>query len=162
MKFSSREEIAAPSDFVFARLSDFDMLADAARARGAEILRLDARQTPGVGQSWQAGFRWRGRQRRLLVDLVAYDPPARLGFLAESQAYQISLGLGLQDLARGRSRLLVELEVRPRSLAARIMLQSLKLGKARLQARFEQRLRLGADLLEERWRADQARSGSAG
>ena len=49
MKFSTRTDIAAPVEFVFAQLSDFPGFEAAARRRGAEVTRLDTLAAPGRG-----------------------------------------------------------------------------------------------------------------
>ncbi len=150
MKFSTREDIEAPAAFVFAELSDFDGFERGAMRRGARVKRLDRLAVPGAGMSWALEFRWRGRDRKMVTEMTAHDPPQALAFVAESAGFELVLGMGLAEMSRRRTRLAVELEVKPRTLAARIMLQSLRLGKARLTRRFASRVRMVAEEIEAR------------
>ncbi|AMY71950.1 SRPBCC family protein [Frigidibacter mobilis] len=150
MKFSTKEDIEAPVAFVFAELSDFDGFERAAMRRGATIKRLDRRTEPVAGMSWALEFRWRGRERKMVTDMTAYDPPQAMAFLAESAGFEMVLELSFLEMSRRRTRLAVELQIKPRTLASRIMLQSLKLGKAKLSRKFAARVRMAADEIEAR------------
>lgn len=140
MKLSTRQDIEAPVDRVFAALSDFSAFERAALRRGAEVTRTDSLAAPAAGMSWLLVFAWRGRKRRAICTLHDYAPPEALRLGAEGDGIDLTLALGLMALSRGRSRLGVELELRPRSLTARVMLQTARLGKARLMRRFEARI----------------------
>lgn len=150
MKFSTKEDIEAPVAFVFAELSDFDGFERGAMRRGASVKRLDRRTVPGAGMSWALEFRWRGRERKMVTDMTLYDPPHAMAFLAESAGFELTLGMSFLEMSRKRTRLAVELDVKPRTLAARIMLQSLKLGKAKLTRKFASRIRTVAEEIEAR------------
>ena len=150
MKFSTREDIEAPVAFVFSELSDFDGFERGAMRRGATVKRLDRRTEPGAGMSWALEFRWRGRERKMVTDLTAYDPPHSMAFLAESAGFEMVLGMSFLEMSRKRTRLAIELEIKPRTLASRIMLQSLKLGKAKLTRKFAARVRMAAEEIEAR------------
>lgn len=140
MKLSTRQDIEAPVDVVFAALSDFVAFERAALRRGVEITRIDALTEPSPGMSWALVFTWRGKRRRAICTLHDYAPPAAMHLGAEGDGLDLTLALGLMALSRGRSRLGVELELRPRSLTARLLLQTARLGKARLMRRFEARI----------------------
>jgi len=150
MKFSTKEDIEAPVAFVFSELSDFESFELGVMRRGATVKRLDRRTEPGAGMSWALEFRWRGRERKMVTDMTAYDPPQAMAFLAESAGFEMVLRMGFLEMSRRRTRLAVELEVKPRTLASRIMLQSLKLGKAKLSRKFEARVRMVAEEIEAR------------
>jgi uncharacterized protein YndB with AHSA1/START domain len=140
VKFSTRQDIEAPVDRVFAALGDFAAFERAALRRGAEITRLDGLPEPGPGMAWAATFPWRGKARQVRCALHDYTPPESMRFQAEGDGITLTLLLGLMALSRGRSRLGVELELRPLTLTARLMLQTARLGKTRLTRRFEARV----------------------
>ena len=56
MKFSTKEDIEAPLDHVFARLTDFDGLERSALRRGAEVTRVDTQAKAAGGSIWDATF----------------------------------------------------------------------------------------------------------
>ena len=57
----------------------------------------------------------------------------------------------LVALSRGRTRLSFVADVHPKNLGARLVLQSLKLAKASVTRRFEQRIATYARELEDRY-----------
>jgi uncharacterized protein YndB with AHSA1/START domain len=150
MKFSSREDIEAPIERVFAAMTDFQALETAALRRGVQLRRLDARAGTGPGMSWDIGFRYRGKMRALVGTVSAHEPPERLAFDASAQGYEVTMEFSLLALSRQRTRISTEMEVRPRSLPARLLLHSARLGRAALARRYSDRIRLIALELEDR------------
>lgn len=150
MKFSSREDIEAPMERVFAAMTDFSALELAAMRRGVQLRRLDAQAVPGPGMSWDIGFRYRGKLRNLVGTVAGLIAPERLSFDARAQGYEVTMAFTLLALSRKRTRINAELEVRPRSLPARLLLQSARLGRVALQRRYDDRVKLMALELEDR------------
>jgi carbon monoxide dehydrogenase subunit G len=150
MKFSSKEDIEAPIEQVFAHVSDFAALERAALRRGAEVQRTDSLRKPDVGMSWSASFVARGRQRQLDIQMTEYDPPNSMRFHSMAQGLETDMKVELVALSRGRTRLSVELELKPRSISARLLVQSLKLARANLNKKFHLRMADYARELEDR------------
>lgn len=154
MKFSNRVDVAAPVDFVFDQLADFSAFERAALRKGISLQRLDALEAPGAGMSWDIGFRMRGRQRRLIADIRRYERPEWLEYEGTSQGFHLILTLQLMALAKGRTRLSTGFEVKPRTLGARLLVQSAKLGRGNLERRYDERVKAFA-------RAIEAKAGAA-
>ena len=140
MKFSAKEDIEAPIEQVFTLVSDFEALERAALRRGAEVQRTDSLPRPAVGMTWAASFMMRGRQRNMEVELVAYDPPQSMLFHSTAQGSEADMAFELVALSRGRTRLSLDLELKPRTLSARLLVQSLKLTRSNLNKRFHLRV----------------------
>lgn len=155
MKFSTREDVAATIDHVFARLSDFDVIRRAAMRRGAEVARTDRVHNPGPGMTWNIGFDWRGKQRRAVLELTEYVPPTRLVFDVNGKAFTGMLAISLIPLSPRRTRMAVELEFRPKTMAARLIIQSLRLTRARQSRRFTDRVSGFARQIETGYAASQ-------
>lgn len=152
MKFSTRVDIEAPISFVFAALTDVAALERAAMRSGVEVHRLDeGALDPRRGMSWDLRFRMRGKMRCVVVTIATIEPPETLAFTGESSNFEISAEFSLLALARHRTRLSVAMEVRPRTLAGRVMLQSARFGKATLDRRYADRMRLFGLELEDRY-----------
>jgi len=152
MQFSSKEDIEAPVGEVFEMLSDFEFFERAAIRRGAEVERETATETPHVGASWKVRFQLRGRERKLRVVLSDYDRPNGMRFDAKSQGLESHLTLEFLSLAPNRTRMAVVLNLAPKSLSARLLVQSLKLAKSSLTKRFKLRVADFSKQLEERQR----------
>ena len=140
MRFTSREDIEVPIDHVFAEISDFMKLERAALRQGAEIRRTRERATPGIGMGWHARFTLRGKPREVDTEVTAYDPPNGFAIAARSAAFGGQIGVDLVALSRGRTRMTVELVIKPQTLSARLLVQSLKLARGNLTKRFRKRI----------------------
>lgn len=152
MKFRNTEDVEAGIDEVFARVTDFDAFQRAAMSRGADVVRTDNLQTPAPGMTWKVAADFRGKRRNAVVEMTAYSPPGGAGFIARSQGFEITLDVELIALAPRRTRLVVQLLAKPNNLAARIVLQSMRLAKASLNRRFRARMRGFATSIEDRVR----------
>lgn len=150
MQFSTKEDIEAPIDEVFAMLSDFEGYERSAIRRGIEVRRETDVQPPGRGMAWTARFALRGKPRDLSLQLAQYDRPTAMRFAADSQGIDGTLTLDLLSLSKRRTRLAVVLEVKPKTLSARLLVQSFRLAKATLNKRFKLKVAAFAKSLEER------------
>ncbi|OOY10409.1 SRPBCC family protein [Thioclava sp. F36-7] len=140
MKLSTRTDISAPAGFVFERLADFGSFERVAMRRGITLKRLDTLSEPGAGMSWDIGFRFRGKQRQMITDVKHFEVPELIVYEGVSNSFEAVMDFDLTDLSKTRTRLQVGLDLRPRSLGARLMIQSAKLGKGNLERRFKERI----------------------
>ncbi|WP_442772906.1 SRPBCC family protein [Paenirhodobacter enshiensis] len=149
MKFSSRVEVDAPAPSVFAELSDFVAIDALAQRRAILVRRTDTLAAPGPGMSWLADFRFRGRMRHMDVTLTRFETPEVMEYHARTPGFEILCLLQLVALARARTRVIVTLEVRPRTLGARLLMQSARLGRSALERRFDERIHKLGERLDE-------------
>lgn len=157
MKLSGRADIEAPLSFVFDALADFEFWERAAMRRGADVHRTDKRKTPGPGMSWMVRFGWRGRERQLHLKLATLDRPGLIALTGDGPSVEIAVSIEAMELSAKRSRIIVQSTVKPRTLAARLFIQSLKLAKKKVNQRYETRLKTLAQLIEARY-AESTRS----
>lgn len=150
MKFSTREDIEAPAEAVFAAASDFTAFERAALRRGAEVARADPAARPGPGLAWSIRFPVRGRMRRLVCTLDHFDPPNGLVCRIDGSGFGGAMTVNLVALSRGRTRLAVQLEIRPLTIAARLMVQAARLHRSTHLRRFEERVQRFAAQVELR------------
>lgn len=150
MKFSSKEDIEAPIGEVFVMLSDFEVYERSAIRRGIEVQRVDETAPNAVGLSWDARFSLRGKLREVKLQLAEYDPPNIMRFEAVSQGLDSTLTLELLALSPRRTRMSVAMKLTPKTLSARLLMQSLKLAKSNLTKRFKLRVADYAKSVEER------------
>ncbi len=153
MKFSTREDIEVPIERMFQAVSDFDGFERQALRRGAEVTRHDAYGKPGMGSEWRAEFTFRGKRREANIRIVQFEPPN--GYVAETVSGGIE-GIATVDLVAlspRRTRMHFSVELMPRSLSARLLVQSLKFAKASLRKRFSNRVAQFAEDIEVKHRA---------
>lgn len=140
MQFSSQQDIQAPIAAAFAVLSDFGAMEAAAKGWKVEAKRLDKLTEVGVGMSWDIAFKMRGKRREVIVDLVEFSRPDTLGFAGVSSAFEVSVTVALTEVTPDKTRMKVVFDITPRSLGARLMIQSAKLGKQSLNKKYDQRI----------------------
>ncbi len=151
MDFTTRTEVEAPIGYVFDQLSDFAGFEQAARRRGAEVLRTDRQDEAGLGAQWRASFAYAGKPRQMTLELDEYDRPERMRFALGSKNLTGELIVELTALSGDRSRMQVKLRLRPVTMTARVLLQGLRLAKARSLSRMQERVALYARGVEARF-----------
>ena len=140
MKLSAREDIAAPIDEVFARVTDVAALERAALRRGFTVTRFDGEGAPGVGANWEVGFGYRGKRRVAQTQITGWNPEHGAVFVIIVDGLRSVGELDLTPLARERTRLHLTLDLHPETFRARLLLQSLKLAKSNLSQRFKSKV----------------------
>ena len=153
MKLSTRQDIEVPLARVFEDFADVEAWERAALRRGADITRTDSLGTIAPGMVWHAIFDYRGKPRDMVVTLAEIDAPYRLVFGGTSSSVDGTLTVEFLELGARRTRVMIGTEIKPRTLSARLFVQSLKLAKTKVRTRFEARVaKLCADI-EDRHRA---------
>lgn len=142
MKFSTRLEADMTVAQLFDRISDFDRLEQSFSQRGTNITRIDPSKEPGTGMGWDIGVDWRGKERKMRFEVQRFDRPELMTIFGKSDALEISIVSTVLAVSKIRSRLDVETVVNPRNMRARLLLQTAKLGKNRLDERYAERIKL--------------------
>lgn len=137
MIFTSKEDIEAPIDAVFGAVSNFSTIERSALRRGATVQRVDRKTHPSTTIAWDVGFTFRGKKREMLVELTDLEAPNRMLVQSLSGGLEGEVSVDLVALSKNRTRMTIELEVRPKSLSARLMVQSLRLAKSKLTKRYQ-------------------------
>ena len=148
MKFSTREDINAPIEQVFAVVSDFRRFERQGLQHGLQIQRNFEDVAPVEGQEWQILLTFRGTERQIKTKLAEYDAPNRMQFQSKSKGLKGEGLVELVALSAGRTRLFVSIELRPETMAGRLLIQSLKLAKTRLTRNFKLRIGTFASRIE--------------
>lgn len=140
MKFSAREDIDAPIGKVFEMLSDVERFERSAMRRGAEVQRRSGPSVTGLGMTWDVTFSLRGRRRQMALEMVTFEPPRQMKIDARSPNLESDFVLDLVALSPQRTRVAVSLDLRPKTLQARLLVQSMKLAKSNLTTQFKLRV----------------------
>ncbi|WP_128253332.1 SRPBCC family protein [Falsirhodobacter deserti] len=138
MKFTSTGDINAPTEYVFARMSDFEAWERSIRKRNTVATRSPGPIQPGT--TWNAQFRLRGAMRNMTVTLVSVDPGRQIRLALADPSLDVDIVLDLLALAPEQSRVVATLDLRPRNLTARLLVQSLRLARTKVQGQLDQRI----------------------
>ncbi len=152
MQFSAREDIEAPIHSVFDMVADFERFERLAMRRGIDVRRISGGAVPASGMTWETEFKLRGKPRQMSVVMTDCEHPSQMRFEATSKGMTGVTVVDFLALSQRRTRLSVDLSLSAKSLPARLLLQSMKLGQARFRKRFQMRLGEFASELEQRYR----------
>ena len=90
----------------------------------------------------------------VLVVGVAFDPPNGMVIESVSDGLDAITEVDLIALSQSRTRVMVSIDLKARTLTARLLLQSLKLAKTRLGKRFKGRVVDFCEDVEDRYRRE--------
>ncbi|WP_425040495.1 SRPBCC family protein [Primorskyibacter sp. S187A] len=150
MEFTTKEDINATIDEVFAVLSDVDAIEKRALRRGIEVRRTTAHVTPTPGMGWQAVFQFRGRKRTSDITLVEYDAPQRMVFESVTGGLATRFSVDLVQMSKAHTRVTTNAMLKANTLSARLLVQSMKLAKSKINRKFAVRMTQFARDIEER------------
>lgn len=157
MKLTTRQDIEAPQDVVYEKLTDFDQFERMAMRRGAEVERTDRLRERVPGMAWRMRFVFRGKPRKAVVRFVSADPGAALAYDVDSPSLDGAARIELVALSPRRTRMVIHLDVRPKTLAAKLMIQSMRLAKGRVQKKLDAASGKLANLVESQAKAAASR-----
>ena len=140
MQVTATEDVAAPIDHVFAELTAFDAIERQALRRGIDVRRKFRTGRPGIGDGWEAQFRFRGKERTANIELIGYEAPNLLHFSGASGGLETSTLIELVPLSPNRTRVNVTFKMAPKTLSARLLVQSFKLARSSINTRFKKRM----------------------
>jgi len=149
MKFNAREDIEAPIDVVFARLTDFDQFERQALRRGASVRRINSGEIE-TGSTWDIAFTFRNKERRMRAELTELEEPNNLNVAFQSSGISGVTKVELVQLSPRRTRLAVTIDLSAKNFSARLLIQSLKLARSTLAKRFKNRVATFADDVAEK------------
>lgn len=145
MKLTAKTDLEVPAASVFATLVDTVSWEREAVRNGVEIERPPGTPGTGVGAEWRIRGHYRGKSRKAVIRVEEMVPDQRLTLVIDSPTMEGQSRIEVMVLSPRRSRVRIELEIKPKTLAARLFINTMRLAKGRVQARFERGLgQLGA------------------
>ena len=140
MKLCEQAEIALPTEDVYCALRDVDAHARTARPRGVTVRRRSDETPFQVSAACDVIIAYRGQPREVLITAAGLEPARLPRFTLRARDITGEITLALTALLPISTQLSCDVAVRPRTIGARLVLQSLKLTQTRLDARFGKRL----------------------
>ncbi len=108
-----------------------------------------------VGTIWDIAFEFRGRARKVQAELTKLEPEQAIEIESQSDGLIAVTQVDLIALSATRTRVIVSFDMRAKTLTARLLLQSLKLAKAKMTQRFKARVLDYAENIEDDYRRGQ-------
>ena len=139
MKFVAKQDVELPQQTLFDRMADFQMFERVALRRGVDVVRTGSLASKS-GIKWDCKFEFRTRKRDACVQVTEFNSPDHLAFLVTNTALNIKLEIMLSALSKKQSRLLVTSVIEPKTLAARLLVQSMKLTRSKYNQRYQKRV----------------------
>mgnify|MGYP002712920617 CR=1 FL=1 len=90
--------------------------------------------------AWDVAFDLRGKRREMRLSVAQFDRPEKVVILGDAESLALTVEMTVIALTPAKSRVIFELEARPQTIRARLMLQTAKLGKAQLDRRYQRRI----------------------
>ncbi len=148
MKLTLGREIDAPQAEVFDEIAAFDALERMARDRGVHLVRSDDGAAGPAGATWTVRFDLKGRVRKGIARVVAFEPAERIALAADLDDVTALAAVDLAPLPSRTTRLTGSVDLRPASIPGRLLLHSLKLARGSLERRLARGLDAFAGRLE--------------
>jgi uncharacterized protein YndB with AHSA1/START domain len=155
MKLTAKIDLEVPAAFVFDTLTDNASWEREAIRNGVEVSRPPAAPDRGLGAAWQMRGHYKGKPRKVLIVIEELVQDQRIGLSLDSPSIDGTARLEVMVLSPRRSRLRVDLEIKPKTLAARLFVNTMRLAKGRVQARFEKGLGQLGSRIKDRYERSQ-------
>ena len=139
MKFVAKEDVALPQQVLFDLMADFQLFERVAIRRGVEITRSGS-MASSDGLKWDCTFEFRGRDRMACVHLDEFSAPEKMAFLITNPALDNRVEITVSALSKKQSRFQVSTVLEPKTLTARLLVQSMKLARSKYNKRFQKRV----------------------
>lgn len=153
MDIETRAEVAAPIEFVFEQITNWDEIERLVMRRGGEIARTTHLTPAEEGTAWDLSFYLRGKTRKMQVEIFNFQRPDRVGATFRSRPLDVTARISLTPLPSQRTRMTLTTNLRGKTIPARLLLQTLRLRRARTEKRMGVMLSGFADQIEASYRA---------
>jgi len=153
MKFTGKTDLEANLNATFAAFTDFESFERQVLRSGAKIHRVDDLTTHCAGMMWDTTVDYRGKTRRIKIELIDYIAPNRMVFVAIAEGFDATIVVELTPLSGRQTRANVAFDIQAKTLAAKLALQTARLTKGTLNKRFNRRLNKIGRELESRIRS---------
>lgn len=137
MNIKARADIEAPIDYVFEQVTDFATFERSIMRRGGDIERILGEQGAELGTKWRVKFQMRGKEQTVRAEIVQVDAPNGFMIGVKSVSADGEMVVELVALSRGRTRLIVDASATPKTIAAKLLFQSLKFARGKTEGKLQ-------------------------
>lgn len=152
MRLSATTDLKMPPRRAWLELTDFKAFETLLRERGAVLERSAEPEPPGLGTRWEGAIPYNDTPRPFTVEVTEAVPAERLRLALTGPGLEGTAEIVLAEAPKRGTQVSVELNVTPRTLRGRLLIQPLKLAHTTIEARFAERVERLARAIEKRRR----------
>ena len=152
MQFRHSQDIDAPAEYVFARITDFKKFENHSGPTGFSFKR-QGRLPVRIGTRWDISVPVRGRVRRFSAELSEYLPPRTLSYKSASLKYEGIMSLTIKPVSDTSCRLELLVVAKSRSFATSLVFNTIRLARRRINKRMNAEMGKFAKRLAKEYRA---------
>ena len=134
MQFKHTQEINAPAEYVFTRITDFKKFENHSGPTGFSFKR-QGRLPVRIGTRWDISVPVRGRPRRFSAELSEYVPPRTVSYKSASLKYEGVMSLTIKPVSDKSCRLELQVVAKSRSFATSLVFNTIRLARRRVNKR---------------------------
>lgn len=140
MKLISSEVYPVSAATAYARLTDFEALTHAMRANHIKVIWFRAGWPDGSETKWKLAFGFKGVHREVLAQITRVDKGHSYVVETDSDGVQAQVSVAVAAAEEGKARVTYTVDLSGQTVAARVMVQSLRLARGTLQDKLHGRL----------------------
>lgn len=134
MQFKHTQEIGAPAEYVFGRITDFKKFESRKGPTGFSFKR-QGRLPVRIGTRWNISVPVRGRSRRFSAELSEYVQPRTLSYKSTSLRYEGVMSLTVRPVSETTCVLDMQVVAKSRSFATSLVFNTIRLARRRINKR---------------------------
>lgn len=134
MQFKHTQEIGAPAEYVFGRITDFKKF-ESHKGPTAFSFKRQGRLPVRIGTRWNISVPVRGRTRRFSAELSEYVQPRTLSYKSTSLRYEGVMSLTVRPVSETTCVLDMQVVAKSRSFATSLIFNSIRLARRRINKR---------------------------
>jgi len=151
MQFKHVQEINAPIDYVFARMTDFTGF-EQRSGRGEFSFSRVGRSPVQIGTKWNVCIPVRGRKRKFPAELSEYVAPSVVSYRSKSRTYNAVLSISFTPLSASICNMEMQIVAQSRSFATGMIFNTLRLARKRINKSVRDRMQVIADKIADDYR----------
>jgi uncharacterized protein YndB with AHSA1/START domain len=134
MQFKHSEEINAPAEYVFDRITAFKKF-ESHKGKTGFSFKRQGRLPVRIGTRWDISVPVRGGARRFSAELSEYIPPRTLSYKSASLKYEGVMSMTVRPVSETTCVLNMQVVAKSRSFATTLVFNTIRLARRRINKR---------------------------
>jgi len=152
MQFKHTQEIDAPAEYIFSRITDFNKFENHTGTAGFSFKR-QGRLPVRIGTRWDISVPVRGRTRRFSAELSQYIPPRTLSYKSASTKYEGVMSMTVKPVSATKCTLNIQIVAKSHGFASGLVFNTIRLARKRINRRANSELTKFAKRMAKEYKA---------